>query len=151
MTKLICILLGFSVGIWVYLIMKHQVNYPEYGWYKDYYRELNKKCKHFFKICKSLKTIKSLISKTEKNIQLYDFLSPRREKFQENLVKLEEKYTDLEIRYDCATEELDRMFAQHLYEVMDATNGLNIKMLKIQDLYWVYEHYKKEYMKEVKV
>lgn len=147
MNKLICILFGFAVGTWMYLIMKHQEEYSEYEWYKYYYKELYRKCNEFFKVYKNLKTVKVLIKKTEANIQLYDFLSPRREKFQKNLKKLEAKFVELETKYDVMTEELDAMFSEHLDEVMDVSNTFNIKMLKIQDLYWVYEHHKREYIK----
>lgn len=92
----------------------------------------------YCKISKNLHSVKTLISKTENDLNVFDITSARRIIIQENLNKLKEKYKDLENKYYEISNEIILLYNEHEMEIESEENMLNPQMLELRDLWRIY-------------
>lgn len=138
MTKYILFLVAFCVTLWFYLL-HHQQKFPQYEWYEPLKRRLRALIDEYCKISKNLRSVKTLISKTENDLNLITNTSSRREVFQNNLKKLREKQNELENKYMDLSAKITELYSEHSNEIESAKNTLNPKMLELRDLWRVYK------------
>lgn len=138
MTKYILILVLFCVTLWAWLI-HHQRQFPRYEWYKPFRRRLRALIDEYCKVSKNLRSVKTLISKTENDLNLITNTSSRREVFQNNLKMLREKQNELENKYMDLSAKITELYSDHSNEIESAKNTLNPKMLELRDLWRVYK------------
>lgn len=96
MIKYVLTLVTFCVTLWFFLL-HHQQKFPQYEWYEPLKRRLRALIDEYCKVSKNLRSVKTLISKTENDLSVFDITSARRIIIQENLDKLKEKCKNLEI------------------------------------------------------
>lgn len=138
MTKYVLTLVTFCVALWAWLI-HHQRQFPRYEWYKPFRRRLRALIDEYCKVSKNLRSVKTLISKTENDLNLITNTSSRREVFQNNLKKLREKQNELENKYMDLSAKITELYSEHSNEIESAKNTLNPKMLELRDLWRVYK------------
>lgn len=137
MTKYVLILVTFCVVLWAWLI-HHQRQFPRYEWYKPFRRRLRVLVDEYYKVSKNLHSVKTLISKTENDLNVFDITSDRRIIIQRNLDQLKEKCKDLENKYYEISEKIENLYYEHRDEIESKDNTLNPQMLSLQDLWRVY-------------
>lgn len=137
MTKYILILVTLYVILWAWLI-HHQRQFLQYEWYKPFRRRLNALVGEYCKVSKNLQSVKTLISKTENDLSVFDITSARRIIIQENLDKLKEKCKDLENKYYEISNEIILLYNEHEMEIESEENMLNPQMLELRDLWRIY-------------
>ena len=138
MTKYVLTLVTFCVVLWAWLI-HHQRQFPRYEWYKPFRRRLKALVDEYCKVSKNLRSVKTLISKTENDLNLITNTSSRREVFQNNLKMLREKQNELENKYMDLSAKITELYSEHSNEIESAKNTLNPKMLELRDLWRVYK------------
>ena len=138
MTKYVLTLVTFCVVLWAWLI-HHQRQFPRYEWYKPFRRRLRALIDEYCKVSKNLRSVKTLISKTENDLNLITNTSSRREVFQNNLKKLREKQNELENKYMDLSAKITELYSEHSNEIESVKNTLNPKMLELRDLWRVYK------------
>lgn len=138
MTKYVLILVTFCVVLWAWLI-HHQRQFLLYEWYKPFRRRLRALVDEYCKVSKNLHSVKTLISKTENDLNLITNTSSRREVFQNNLKKLREKQNELENKYMDLSAKITELYSEHSNEIESEKNTLNPKMLELRDLWRVYK------------
>lgn len=138
MTKYVLTLVTFCVVLWAWLI-HHQRQFPRYEWYKPFRRRLRALIDEYCKVSKNLRSVKTLISKTENDLNLITNTSSRREVFQNNLKMLREKQNELENKYMDLSAKITELYSEHSNEIESAKNTLNPKMLELRDLWRVYK------------
>ena len=92
----------------------------------------------YCKVSKNLHLVKTLISKTENDLSVFDITSARRIIIQENLDKLKEKCKDLENKYYEISNEIILLYNEHEMEIESEENMLNPQMLELRDLWHIY-------------
>ena len=92
----------------------------------------------YCKVSKNLQSVKTLISKTENDLNVFDITSDRRIIIQRNLDQLKEKCKDLENKYYEISEKIENLYYEHRDEIESKDNTLNPQMLSLQDLWRVY-------------
>lgn len=137
MTKYVLTLVTFCVALWAWLI-HHQRQFPRYEWYKPFRRRLSALVNEYCKVSKNLQSVKTLISKTENDLSVFDITSARRIIIQENLDKLKEKCKDLENKYYEISNEIILLYNEHEIEIESKENTLNPQMLELRDLWCIY-------------
>ena len=137
MTKYVLILVTFCVALWAWLI-HHQRQFPRFEWYKPFRRRLRALIDEYCKVSKNLRSVKTLISKTENDLNVFDITSDRRIIIQRNLDPLKEKCKDLENKYYEISEKIENLYYEHRDEIESKDNTLNPQMLSLQDLWRVY-------------
>ena len=137
MIKYVLTLVTFCVVLWAWLI-HHQRQFPRYEWYKPFKRRLRASVDEYCKVSKNLRSVKTLISKTENDLSVFDITSARRIIIQENLNKLKEKYKDLENKYYEISNEIILLYSEHEMEIESEENMLNHQMLELRDLWRIY-------------
>lgn len=137
MTKYILILVLFCVTLWAWLI-HHQRQFPRYEWYKPFKRRLRASVDEYCRVSKNLRSVKTLISKTENDLSVFDITSARRIIIQENLDKLKEKCKNLENKYYEISNEIILLYNEHEMEIESEKNMLNPQMLELRDLWRIY-------------
>lgn len=137
MTKYILFLVVFCVILWFFLL-HHQQKFPQYEWYEPLKRRLRALIDEYCKVSKNLRSVKTLISKTENDLNVFDITSARRIIIQENLNKLKEKYKDLENKYYEISNEIILLYNEHEMEIESEENMLNPQMLELRDLWRIY-------------
>ena len=138
MTKYILFLVVFCVTLWFFLL-HHQQKFPQYEWYEPLKRRLSALVDEYCKVSKNLRSVKTLISKTENDLSVFDITSARRIIIQENLDKLKEKCKDLENKYMDLSAKITELYSEHSNEIESEKNTLNPKMLELWDLWRVYK------------
>lgn len=138
MTKYVLTLVTLCVVLWAWLI-HHQRQFPRYEWYKPFRRRLRASVDEYCKVSKNLRSVKTLISKTENDLNLITNTSSRREVFQNNLKMLREKQNELENKYMDLSAKITELYSDHSNEIESAKNTLNPKMLELRDLWRVYK------------
>lgn len=81
---------------------------------------------------------KTLISKTENDLNVFDTTSARRIIIQENLDKLKRKCKALENKYYEISNEIILLYNEHEMEIESQENMLNPQMLELRDLWRIY-------------
>lgn len=137
MTKYILFLVTFCVTLWFFLL-HHQQKFPQYEWYEPLKRRLRALIDEYCKVSKNLRSVKTLISKTENDLNVFDITSDRRIIIQRNLDQLKEKCKDLENKYYEISEKIENLYYEHRDEIESKDNTLNPQMLSLQDLWRVY-------------
>lgn len=137
MTKYILILVILCVILWAWLI-HCQRQFPQYEWYKPFRSHLSALVNEYYKVSKNLQSVKTLISKTENDLSVFDITSARRIIIQENLDKLKEKCKDLENKYYEISNEIILLYNEHEIEIESKENTLNPQMLELRDLWCIY-------------
>ena len=138
MTKYVLTLVTFCAALWFWLI-HHQQKFPQYEWYKPFRSRLSALVDEYCKVSKNLHSVKTLISKTENDLNLITNTSSRWEVFQNNLKKLREKQNELENKYMDLSAKITELYSDHSNEIESAKNTLNPKMLELQDLWRAYK------------
>ena len=92
----------------------------------------------YCKVSKNLRSVKTLISKTENDLNVFDITSARRIIIQKNLDKLKEKCKDLENKYYEVSNEIILLYSEHEMEIESKENTLNPQMLELRDLWRIY-------------
>ena len=138
MTKYILFLVAFCTALWFWLL-HHQQKFPQYEWYKPFRSRLSALVDEYCKVSKNFNSVKTLISKTENDLNLIKNTSSRREVFQNNLKKLREKQNELENKYMDLSVEITELYLEYSNEIESTKNTLNPKMLELQDLWRVYK------------
>lgn len=92
----------------------------------------------YCKVSKNLHLVKTLISKTENDLSVFDITSARRIIIQENLDQLKEKCKDLENKYYEISNEIILLYNKHEMEIESQENMLNPQMLELRDLWRIY-------------
>ena len=123
--------------LWAWLI-HHQRQFPRYEWYEPFRRRLRASVDEYCKVSKNLRSVKTLISKTENDLSVFDITSARRIIIQENLDKLKEKCKDLENKYYEISNEIILLYNEHEMEIESEENMLNPQMLELRDLWRIY-------------
>lgn len=136
MTKYILFLVTFCVTLWFFLL--HHQQKSQYEWYEPLKRRLKALIDEYCKVSKNLRSVKTLISKTENDLSVFDITSARRIIIQENLNKLKEKYKDLENKYYEISNEIILLYSEHEMEIESEENMLNHQMLELRDLWRIY-------------
>lgn len=137
MTKYVLTLVTFCVALWAWLI-HHQRQFTQYEWYKPFRSHLSALVGEYCKVSKNLRSVKTLISKTENDLSVFDITSARRIIIQENLNKLKEKCKDLENKYYEISNEIILLYNEHEMEIKSEENMLNPQMLELRDLWRIY-------------
>lgn len=137
MTKYILFLVTFCVTLWFFLL-HHQQKFPQYEWYEPLKRRLRALIDEYCKVSKNLRSVKTLISKTENDLNVFDITSARRIIIQENLNKLKEKYKDSQNKYYEISNEIILLYNEHEMEIESEENMLNPQMLELRDLWRIY-------------
>ena len=137
MTKYILFLVAFCTALWFWLL-HHQQKFPQYEWYKPFRSRLSVLVDEYCKVSKNLNSVKTLISKTENDLNVFDVTSARRIIIQENLDKLKEKCKDLENKYYEISNEIILLYNEHETEIESQENMLNPQMLELRDLWRIY-------------
>lgn len=137
MIKYVLTLVTFCVVLWAWLIY-HQRQFSRYEWYKPFRRRLRALVDEYCKISKNLRSVKTLISKTENDLSVFDITSARRIIIQENLDQLKEKCKDLENKYYEISNEIILLYNKHEMEIESQENMLNPQMLELRDLWRIY-------------
>ena len=137
MTKYILFLVAFCTALWFWL-MYHQQKFPQYEWYEPLKRRLRALIDEYCKVSKNLHSVKTLISKTENDLSVFDITSARRIIIQENLDKLKEKCKNLENKYYEISNEIILLYNEHEMEIESEENMLNPQMLELRDLWRIY-------------
>lgn len=137
MTKYILFLVAFCVTLWFFLL-HHQRQFPQYEWYKPFRSRLSALVDEYCKVSKNLQSVKTLISKTENDLNVFDITSARRIIIQKNLDKLKEKCKDLENKYYEVSNEIILLYSEHEMEIESKENTLNPQMLELRDLWRIY-------------
>ena len=137
MTKYILILVTLCVILWAWLI-HHQRQFLQYEWYKPFRNRRNALVGEYCKVSKNLQSVKTLISKTENDLSVFDITSARWIIIQENLDKLKEKCKDLENKYYEISNEIILLYNEHEMEIESEENMLNPQMLELRDLWRIY-------------
>lgn len=137
MTKYVLTLVTFCVALWAWLI-HHQRQFTQYEWYKPLRSHLSALVGEYCKVSKNLRSVKTLISKTENDLSVFDITSARRIIIQENLDKLKEKCKDLENKYYEISNEIILLYNEHEMEIESKENTLNPQMLELRDLWRIY-------------
>ena len=137
MTKYILILVPFCVVLWDWLI-HHKRQFPRYEWYKPFRRRLWALIDEYCKVSKNLRSVKTLKSKTENDLNVFDITSARRIIIQENLDQLKEKCKDLENKYYEISNEIILLYNEHEMEIESEENMLKPQMLELRDLWRIY-------------
>lgn len=137
MTKYVLTLVTFCVALWAWLI-HHQRQFTQYEWYKPFRSHLSALVGEYCKVSKNLRSVKTLISKTENDLSVFDITSARRIIIQENLDKLKEKCKDLEKKYYEISNEIILLYNEHEMEIESQENMLNPQMLELRDLWRIY-------------
>lgn len=137
MTKYVLTLVTFCVALWAWLI-HHQRQFTQYEWYKHFRSHLSALVGEYCKVSKNLRSVKTLISKTENDLSVFDITSVRRIIIQENLDKLKEKCKDLENKYYEISNEIILLYNEHEMEIESEKNMLNPQMLELRDLWRIY-------------
>lgn len=137
MTKYILFLVTFCVTLWFFLL-HHQQKFPRYEWYKPFRSHLSALVNEYCKVSKNLRSVKTLISKTENDLNVFDITSARRIIIQKNLDKLKEKCKDLENKYYEVSNEIILLYSEHEMEIESKENTLNPQMLELRDFWRIY-------------
>lgn len=137
MTKYILFLVAFCVTLWFFLL-HHQQKFPQYEWYEPLKRRLRALIDEYCKVSKNLRSVKTLISKTENDLSVFDITSARRIIIQENLDQLKENCKDLENKYYEISNEIILLYNKHEMEIESQENMLNPQMLELRDLWRIY-------------
>ena len=137
MIKYVLTLVTFCVTLWFFLL-HHQQKFPQYEWYEPLKRRLSALVDEYCKVSKNLRSVKTLISKTENDLSVVDITSARRIIIQENLDKLKEKCKNLENKYYEISNEIILLYNEHEMEIESEENMLNPQMLELRDLWRIY-------------
>lgn len=92
----------------------------------------------YCRLSKNLRSVKTLISKTENDLKIANLALSRRKIFQENLKKLKEKKSELENKYYEISNEIILLYNEHEMDIENEKNTLNPQMLELRDLWRVF-------------
>ena len=137
MTKYILTLVVCCAALWGWLI-HHQNKFPEYEWYKPLRKRMRALVDEYCRLSKNLRSVKTLISKTENDLKIANLALSRRKIFQENLKKLKEKKSELENKYYEISNEIILLYNEHEMDIENEKNTLNPQMLELRDLWRVF-------------
>ena len=137
MTKYILTLVVCCAALWGWLI-HHQNKFQEYEWYKPFRKRMRALVDEYCRLSKNLRSVKTLISKTENDLKIANLALSRRKIFQENLKKLKEKKSELENKYYEISNEIILLYNEHEMDIENEKNTLNPQMLELRDLWRVF-------------